>query len=153
LALDVERTVALVGPSGAGKSTILRVIAGLARRLGARGAGPGTSGSTWRGESTTKPDERRVGLFQEYALFRISARANVANGRKGAPAGCSSGSHLARTRPGELSGASGGASPWRCIARDQRAALDEPLAALDAHTKADVRVEPGSSCASSSCRR
>ena len=31
LALDVERTVALVGPSGAGKSTILRVIAGLAR--------------------------------------------------------------------------------------------------------------------------
>src|SRR5205823_10307789 len=31
LALEVERTVALVGPSGAGKSSVLRVIAGLAR--------------------------------------------------------------------------------------------------------------------------
>ena len=30
LALEVERTVALVGPSGAGKSSVLRVIAGLA---------------------------------------------------------------------------------------------------------------------------
>src|SRR6185437_7935329 len=34
LALEVERTIALVGPSGAGKSSVLRSIAGLARPSG-----------------------------------------------------------------------------------------------------------------------
>ncbi|MDP9307370.1 MAG: ATP-binding cassette domain-containing protein, partial [Actinomycetota bacterium] len=84
LALEVERTVALVGPSGAGKSSILRVIAGLIR--------PGTGRvaleeDVWLDVARRidrKPDERRVGLvFQEYALFpHLTVQANVAYGGK-----------------------------------------------------------------------
>ena len=84
LALEVERTVALVGPSGAGKSTILRVISGLTRPDSGRVA---LDGDVWLDVSRRvdrRPDERRVGLvFQEYALFpHLSVRANVAYGGK-----------------------------------------------------------------------
>ena len=148
LALEVERTVALVGPSGAGKSTILRVIAGLVRPDSGRVA---LDGDVWLDVARRverKPDERRVGLvFQEYALFpHLSVLANVAyGGKERAPEllerfGIA---HLARTRPGELSGGERQrVAVARAIARDPGVLLlDEPLAALDAHTKAEVRVE------------
>ena len=148
LALDVERTVALVGPSGAGKSTILRVIAGLARPDSGRVT---LDGDVWLDVARRvdrKPDERRVGLvFQEYALFpHLSVQANVAYGKKeraGELLERFGISHLARTRPGELSGGERQrVAVARAIARDPGVLLlDEPLAALDAHTKADVRVE------------
>jgi molybdate transport system ATP-binding protein len=148
LALEVERTVALVGPSGAGKSSVLRVIAGLARP----GAGRvGLDGEAWVdvGRRVFRtPEERRVGLvFQEYALFpHLTVQQNVAYGGKARAGELLERfriSHLADARPGELSGGERQrVALARALARDPGVLLlDEPLAALDAHTKADVRVE------------
>jgi molybdate transport system ATP-binding protein len=145
LALEVERTVALVGPSGAGKTSVLRAIAGLAR---ARGR-VAVDGEVWLGDGVDRrPEERRVGLvFQEYALFpHLTVQANVAFGgrdrvdelleRFGI-------THLSGVRPGELSGGERQrVALARALARDPAVLLlDEPLAALDAHTKADIRGE------------
>ncbi|HEY8842554.1 MAG TPA: ABC transporter ATP-binding protein [Gaiellaceae bacterium] len=148
LAVDVERTVALVGPSGAGKSTILRVIAGLTRPDLGRVTLDEDVWLDLARRVDRKPDERRVGLvFQEYALFpHLSVQANVAYGGKervGELLERFGISHLAKTRPDELSGGERQrVAVARAIARDPGVLLlDEPLAALDAHTKADVRVE------------
>jgi molybdate transport system ATP-binding protein len=149
LELDVSRTVALVGPSGAGKSSALRVIAGLAEPRRGRVS---LDGEDWldteRGVSLP-PERRRVGLvFQDYALFpHLSVRSNVAFGARGR----SVDPLLERFRIGPLAGArpqelSGGerqrVALARTLARDPAVLLlDEPLAALDAHTKAEVRHE------------
>jgi len=141
-------TLALVGPSGAGKSTLLRAIAGLARpdrgeiRLG---------GDVWFSseEGVNRPPERRsVGfVFQDYALFpHLSVHGNVTyGGRRDALAllerlGIRS---LADAKPGELSGGERQrVALARALARDPRVLLlDEPLSALDAHTKTTVRAE------------
>ncbi len=140
LALDVERTVALVGPSGAGKSSVLRVVAGLAR--------PARGFVRFDDEDWTRlpPERRRVGLvFQDYALFpHLTVRRNVAY------AGPVRDllerlriANLADAKPGELSGGERQrVAIARALARDPAVLLlDEPLAALDAHTKADVRHE------------
>jgi len=137
LALEVERTVALVGPSGAGKSSVLRVVAGLA---------PGRV--TYDGEDWTHlpPERRSVGLvFQDYALFpHLDVRRNV--GYAGPPdellerLGIS---HLAHAKPTQLSGGERQrVALARALARDPKVLLlDEPLSALDAHTKSEVRHE------------
>jgi len=149
LALDVSRTVALVGPSGAGKSSVLRVVAGLAEPRRGRVS---LDGERWvdtaRGLSLP-PERRRVGLvFQDYALFpHLSVRGNVAFGANGRPVdellerfriG-----HLATAHPRQLSGGERQrVALARALARDPAVLLlDEPLAALDAHTKAEVRHE------------
>jgi molybdate transport system ATP-binding protein len=148
LALDVERTVALVGPSGAGKSSVLRVIAGLARPEAGR---VDLDGEVWvdvERRVHRAPEERRVGLvFQEYALFpHLSVRQNVAFGGKPRADELLERfriSHLAAARPAKLSGGERQrVALARALARDPGVLLlDEPLAALDAHTKASVRVE------------
>jgi molybdenum ABC transporter ATP-binding protein len=148
LALGVERTVALVGPSGAGKSSVLRVIAGLARPEAGR---VDLDGEVWvdvERRVFRPPEERRVGLvFQEYALFpHLSVRQNVAYGGKGRADELLERfglSHLAAVRPGALSGGERQrVALARALAREPGVLLlDEPLAALDAHTKASVRVE------------
>ena len=148
LALGVERTVALVGPSGAGKSSVLRVIAGLARPEAGR---VDLDGEVWvdvERRTFRPPEQRRVGLvFQEYALFpHLSVRQNVAFGGKGRADELLERfglSHLAAARPGNLSGGERQrVALARALARDPGVLLlDEPLAALDAHTKASVRVE------------
>jgi len=148
LALEAERTVALVGPSGAGKSSVLRAIAGLVRPDSGRIA---LGGEVWldtaRGVDRA-PDERRVGLvFQEYALFpHLSVRANVGYGGKDRVDELLERfriGHVADERPGVLSGGERQrVALARAIARDPGVLLlDEPLAALDAHTKSEVRVE------------
>jgi ABC-type sulfate/molybdate transport systems ATPase subunit len=148
LALDVAGTVALVGPSGAGKTSVLRVIAGLAHPSAGRVE---LGDETWldigRGIDL-RPEDRRVGLvFQEYALFpHLSVRANVAYGGRERVDELLDRfriAHLADARPGKLSGGERQrVALARALARDPDVLLlDEPLSALDAHTKSQVRGE------------
>jgi ABC-type sulfate/molybdate transport systems ATPase subunit len=148
LALEVDRTVALVGPSGAGKTSVLRAVAGLVRPPRGRIA---LGDDVWFDAERRlyrKPDERRVGLvFQEYALFpHLSVRQNVAY------AGAERAdeylerfriSHLAEAFPTALSGGERQrVALARALARRPGVILlDEPLSALDAHTKGTVRAE------------
>jgi molybdate transport system ATP-binding protein len=148
LTLAVDETVAIVGPSGAGKSSVLRSIAGLVRPSAGRIA---LDDDVWFDASRNlfrPPDERRVGLvFQEYALFpHMSVRTNVAYGGKGRIDEYLERfhiSHLADARTTELSGGERQrVALARALARDPGVLLlDEPLAALDAHTKTAVRTE------------
>jgi len=148
LALRVERTVALVGPSGAGKSSALRVVAGLVRPPRGRVAlGDEVWLDTERGVCLP-PERRRVGLvFQDYALFpHLSVRGNVAFGARGPVEPLLERfriAHLADARPRELSGGERQrVALARALAREPEVLLlDEPLAALDAHTKSAVRAE------------
>ena len=140
VALEVEaETVAIVGPSGAGKSTLLRAVAGL---VPARGRVE-VNGRDWSGLT---PERRSVGfVFQDYALFpHLSVRGNVAFG--GPPEDLLERlgiAHLAEARPGALSGGERQrVALARALARQPEVLLlDEPLAALDAHTRDTIRVE------------
>ncbi|UTI62804.1 ABC transporter ATP-binding protein [Paraconexibacter antarcticus] len=152
-ALDVAltigpETVALVGPSGAGKTTVLRTIAGL---RGADGGHVRLDGTPWLDTAARvdlPPERRSVGLvFQEYALFpHMTVAANVAFAHGDDPATMLARfgvGHLADARPGTLSGGERQrVALARALARDpQVLLLDEPLAALDTHTRATVRDE------------
>jgi molybdate transport system ATP-binding protein len=146
VSLALDSTVALVGPSGAGKSTVLNAIAGLVRPSG----GAIRCGEeTWVGDGVFLPPERRsVGLvFQDYALFpHLTVRQNVEYARRHAADeylerfGIR---HLEHARPGSLSGGERQrVALARALARDPAILLlDEPLAALDAHTRVEVRTE------------
>jgi molybdate transport system ATP-binding protein len=141
-------TVALVGPSGAGKSTLLRAVAGLVRPAGGEIA---LNGDVWFSAARRMdlpPERRAVGLvFQDYALFpHLTVLDNVAFGgrararemldRMGI-------SPLARARPGDLSGGERQrVALARALAREPRVLLlDEPMAALDPHTRGEIRGE------------
>ena len=148
--LTVERgeTLALVGPSGAGKTTVLRIVAGLLRPRDGRVVFGDEVWLDSGADICLPPDRRSVGLvFQEYALFpHLSVERNVAFGgrervdellRRLRIA------HLVKARPGELSGGERQrVALARALARDPAVLLlDEPMAALDTHTRAGVRAE------------
>jgi molybdopterin-binding protein len=147
LALEMGReTLALVGPSGAGKTTLLRAIAGLARPE--RGV-VRCAGETWfdaEARVDLRPEQRAVGfVFQDYALFpHLTVAENVRFGGNGD--GLLERLGIARLADEKPAGLSGGerqrVALARALARDPRVLLlDEPLAALDAHTRAAVRAE------------
>jgi ABC-type sulfate/molybdate transport systems ATPase subunit len=146
LTLAVAGTVALVGPSGAGKSTVLRAIAGLVRPAAGRIA---LGDQVWFDDRTwLRPEERPVGMtFQHYALFpHLTVRQNVTFGARGdvVPLLERFGlTQLTEARPGSLSGGEQQrVALARALARAPRVLLlDEPLAALDAHTRATIRAE------------
>jgi molybdate transport system ATP-binding protein len=151
LAVDLElgrETVALVGPSGAGKSSLLRAVAGLLRPERGRVA---AGRHVWLDTDTgveLPPERRSVGLvFQEYALFpHLDVRRNVAFGGSARADELLERlriSHLARARPGDLSGGERQrVALARALARDPAVLLlDEPLSALDTHTRGVVRAE------------
>jgi len=141
-----REVVALVGPSGAGKSTLLRAIAGLQPARGTISV----DGSTWldskRGVALPT-EERSVGLvFQDYALFpHLTVRKNVEFGRRGDTGlldrfGLAA---LADVKPPKLSGGERQrVALARALAPDPSVLLlDEPLSALDTHTRGEVRGE------------
>jgi molybdate transport system ATP-binding protein len=157
--LDVDLEVAagaclaIAGPSGAGKTTILRAIAGLVRTQRAIvTCGGETWADTTRGRWVAAEDRRCALVFQDYALFpHLSAWRNVAYGLRGSGRRERAISalerfavrHVADARPRELSGGERQrVALARALAIEPRALLlDEPLAALDARTRAEATRE------------
>jgi molybdopterin-binding protein len=146
LKLEVGReAVALVGPSGAGKTTVLRAVAGLVKP--SRGTVE-CGGEVWfDGRVNLRPEQRSVGyVFQEYALFpHLSVAKNVTFGavREDGLLERFRIAQLANEKPSALSGGERQrVALARALARKPHVLLlDEPLSALDPHTRAGVRAE------------
>ena len=150
--------VALLGPNGAGKTTLLRAVAGLLT------VGSGTitlDDEVFDDPARARfvaPEHRRIGVvFQEHRLFpHLRVVDNVAFGlrsqgirRTDARAAASDWlgrlglAELSRHRPQQLSGGQAQrVALARALACEPRALLlDEPLAALDVQTRAEVQGE------------
>jgi len=150
--IGASELVALLGPSGCGKTTALRALAGLERLDGGRILVGGT-------DITDVPASRRdMGMvFQAYSLFpHMTARENVAFGLKLRGVGAAERRRVADRfleivdlaerggrYPHQLSG---GQQQRVALARalaigPQVLLLDEPLSALDARVRAQLRDE------------
>ncbi|MEA4882351.1 MAG: ABC transporter ATP-binding protein [Clostridia bacterium] len=144
--------VSLLGPSGCGKSTALRVVAGLEQP---------DSGSVYLGDSevtSVSPERRDVGLvFQSYALFpHMTVAANVAfpmmiarRPRKDVDDTVTQLLAMVQLEglenryPSQLSGGQRQrVALARALAKGPRVLLlDEPLSALDAKIRVQLRAE------------
>ncbi|MDI3417459.1 ABC transporter ATP-binding protein [Streptomyces luteolus] len=156
--LDVALTVApgevvaLLGPNGAGKTTALRALAGLVPLADGHLRLDGAE------LDRTPPESRPVGVvFQDYLLFpHLSALDNVAfgprcHGATKAEARTQAAAWLDRmglsahgsAKPRKLSGGQAQrVALARALATNPRLLLlDEPLAALDARTRLEIRAQ------------
>ncbi|TRZ63776.1 MAG: ABC transporter ATP-binding protein [Streptomycetaceae bacterium] len=152
LEVGVGELVALLGPSGCGKTTALRVVAGLENQ---------DSGKVFVGEtelSQTPAHKRNMGMvFQAYSLFpNLTVEENVAFGLQMRKVG----KHVRKKKAAdllELVGLpthsqrftfqlSGGQQQRVALARalafePEILLLDEPLSALDAQVRVNLREE------------
>ncbi len=156
LAIEPGSVVALLGPNGAGKTTVLRCLAGLLAVDDGHIRLDGATLDNAASDVFVRPERRPVGVvFQDYLLFpNLTALDNVAFGLRARgvasrQAKATATAWLERVgltghahhRPTALSG---GQAQRVAIARamaiePRLLLLDEPLAALDAATRADVR--------------
>lgn len=147
-----SKTTSLVGPSGSGKSTILKIVAGLIEPTG------GSVMFDDKDVTYLPPDKRNIGMvFQSYALFPnmtvqenvefglLVRRADAAERKKKAEQVLEvvQIAHLSHRRIHQLSG---GQQQRVALARavvfqPDILLLDEPLSALDAKIRVELRSE------------
>jgi molybdate transport system ATP-binding protein len=150
--------VAVLGPNGAGKSTLLRAIAGFVSVASGRIGVDGRTVDAPAQRTFVPARDRNLGVvFHDGRLFpHLRVEDNVAFGSRarGVPrAAARTDAHgwlarlgvseYARARPRELSGgqAQRVALARALACRPAALLLDEPLAALDVQTRADVQGE------------
>ncbi len=165
LRIAAGTTTAVVGPNGAGKTTLLRALAGLRALSAGRITLDGVVLDDAAEGIYVPPERRPVGVvFQDNLLFpHLDALDNVAFGLRHRGHRRAEARRLAagwlervgladreRARPAELSGGQAQrVALARALALEPRMLLlDEPLAALDATTRNDVRRDLRSHLAS-----
>jgi spermidine/putrescine ABC transporter ATP-binding subunit len=154
VSLDIAQNefFALLGPSGCGKTTLLRMISGLDT--------PSEGQIFIGGEdmALTPPNKRPTNMvFQSYAVFpHMTVRQNVEYGlrvvgvskeeytrRAGEALEMAKLGHLADRKPDQMSGGQRQrvALARALVKRPKVLLLDEPLSALDAKLRDDMRIE------------
>lgn len=156
LEVEAGQTAAVVGPNGAGKTTLLRAVAGLAALDRGRVELDGQVLEDTVHGVRVAPERRPIGVvFQDYLLFpHLSALDNVAYGLRTRGRTRREARALARrwldrvglagqasARPRQLSGGQAQrVALARALARGPALLLlDEPLAAVDAAAKGELR--------------